>query len=315
MSKRTFGTHQNNRGGHGRRGSSVTVIQTNVQHSYLRTAKITFYVVLAVVGVFAAVISTYYLPSLAAVPIGLAAGTVAGGLAAALIASWPVLRAIWWWLPEITLALLIIGGWVFLQEQTNPLITGAAYAGVIAGCGLVPASRRYTIALVWCLIVRHRLRTCFTTFLPSDRRGHLPFIGLAKPIPVGERVWVWLRPGLSVDQIESQLGRIAVACWAASVTVTKARSTNSALIYLDIKRRDVLGGLVGSPLTEDLPTEVPASTRPVSPVPAQLDLADVPDTDDTAPSERPATRKNGRTPAATGTPVPAATDNPDLDWI
>ncbi|TXK39977.1 hypothetical protein [Nonomuraea sp. C10] len=315
MSKRTFGTHNNNRGGSGRRGSSVTVIQTNVQYSYLRTAKITFYVILAVVGIFAAVISTYYLPPLAAVPIGLAAGTLVGGLIAAIVAIWPVLRAIWWWLPEITLVLVVVGGWVYLQEQTNPLITGAAYASVIAGCGLVPVSRRYTLALLWCLIVRHRLRTCFATFLPTDRHGHLPFIGWAKPIPVGERVWVWLRPGLSLDQIESQLGRIAVACWAASVTVTKARSSNSAAIYLDIKRRDVLGGLVGSPLTEDLPTDVPAITRPVATVPAQLDLADVPDTDDTDPAERPAARKNGRPPAASGIPAKTATDNPDLDWI
>ncbi|MFG1612490.1 hypothetical protein ACGFI3_07010 [Nonomuraea wenchangensis] len=314
MSKRTLGTHRTNRGGYGRRGNSVTVIQTNVQHSYLRTAKITFGVVLAVVGIFAAVISTYYLPPLAAVPIGFAAGTIVGGLIASIIAIWPVLRAIWWWLPEITLVLLVVGGWVYLQEQTNALITGAAYASVIAGCSLVPASRRYTISLLWCMIVRHRLRTCFASFLPTDRHGRLPFIGLAKPIPVGERVWVWLRPGLSPDQIESQLGRIAVACWAASVTVTKARPSNSAVIYLDIKRRDVLGGLVGSPLTEDLPTDVPAVTRPIAPVPAQLDLADVPDTDDTDPAERPA-RKNGRPPAVTGGSVKAATDNPDLDWI
>ncbi|MGN9782956.1 hypothetical protein ACTMTF_16095 [Nonomuraea sp. ZG12] len=314
MSKRTFGVHHNNRGGIGRRGSSVTVIQNNVQNSYLRTAKITFYVVLAVVGIFVAVISTYYLPPLAAVPIGLAAGTIIGGLAASIIAIWPVLRAIWWWLPEITLVLLLIGGWVYLQDQTNPLITGAAYASIIVGCCLTSASRRYTLALLWCLIVRHRLRTCFSTFLPTDRHGHLPFIGMAKPIPVGERVWVWLRPGLSLDQIENQLGRIAVACWAASVTVTKARTSNSAAIYLDIKRRDVLGGLVGSPLTEDLPTDVPAITRPIATVPAQLDLADVPETDDTDPAERPA-KKNGRPPAVNGIPAKTATDNPDLDWI
>ncbi|MEV2264999.1 hypothetical protein [Nonomuraea africana] len=200
------------------------------------------------------------------------------------------LRAIWWWLPEITLVLLLIGGWVYLQDRTDPIITGVAYGSVIAAVGLSPVLRRLAVALVWCLIVRHRLRTCFNSFLPTDRHGHLPFIGWAKPIPVGERVWVWLRPGLSLEQIETQLGRIAVACWAASVTVTKARTSNSAAIYLDIKRRDVLGGLVGSPLTDDLPTDVPALPRPVSAVPAQLDLADVPEIDDTEPTERPAKR-------------------------
>ncbi|WP_327580674.1 hypothetical protein OHA25_25930 [Nonomuraea sp. NBC_00507] len=314
MSKGTFGTRHNNRGGIGRRGNSVTVIQQNVQYSYLRTAKITFYVVMAIVGPFTAVIATQHLHPLAAVPLGLIAGTIIGGITACIIAIWPVLRAIWWWLPEITLAMLLIGGWVYLQDQINPIITGVIYASTIASIGLVPAVRRYTLALLWCLIVRHRLRTCFNSFLPADRHGHLPFIGLAKPIPVGERVWVWLRPGLSLEQIENQLDRIAVACWAASVTVTKAHTSNSAAIYLDIKRRDVLGGLVGSPLTEDLPTDVPALPRPVPTVPAQLDLADVPETDDTDTTERPA-RKNGRPPAVTGIPAKTATENPDLDWI
>lgn len=313
MSQRTFGTRINNRGGSGRRGSSVTVIQNNVQYSYLRTAKITFYVVMAVVGPFAAVISTYYLPPLAAVPIGLVAGTVVGGLIACIIAIWPVLRAIWWWLPEITLVLLLVGGWVYLQDQTTPIITGVIYAVIIGAVGLVPPVRRYAVALVWCLIVRHRLRACFTSFMPTDRHGHLPFIGLATPNPVGERVWVWLRPGLSQEQIEHQLDRIAVACWCASVTVTKARTSNSAAIYLDIKRRDVLGGLVGSPLTEDLPTDIPVVTRPVATAPDRLDLADVADLDDTDSTERPA-KKNGRSPVVNGTAATTASD-PDLDWV
>ncbi|GAA3447645.1 hypothetical protein [Planomonospora venezuelensis] len=313
MSKGSFGTPKH-KGGLGRRHTSVAVIQHNVQYSYLRTAKITFYVVLAVVGLFAAVISTYYLHPLAAVPIGLVAGTIVGGLVAAVIAIWPVLRAIWWWLPEITFALLLVDGWVYLQDWTNPIITGVIYASIIAACGLIPFLRRYVLALAWCLIVRHRLRVCFASFLSADRHGHLPFIGVAKPIPVGERVWLWLRPGLSLEQLESQLGRIAVACWAASVTVTKARTSNAAVIYLDIKRRDVLGGLVGSPLTEELPTDVPAIIRPVPTLPAQLDLADVPDVDDTDPTERPA-KKTGRAPAVNGTPAKTTPDNPDLDWI
>ncbi|MFI9554424.1 hypothetical protein [Nonomuraea endophytica] len=312
MPKPTFGM-SHHKGGFGRRGSSVTLIQNNVQHSYLRTAKITFYVVLPVVGLFAAVISTYYLPPLAAIPIGLIAGTLAGGLIAGVIAIWPVLRAIWWWLPEITLVVLLIGGWVYLQDRTNPIITGLAYASIIAAIGLPPIARRFMVALLWCLIVRHRLRTCFTSFLSTDRHGHLPFIGMAKPIPVGERVWLWLRPGPSLEQVERQLDEIAVTCWAASVTVTKASTSNAAAIYLDIKRRDVLRGLVGSPLTDELPTDIPAVPRPIAAVPAQLDLADVPDTDDTNPGERPA-KKNGRPATVNSTPAQTAAD-PDLDWI
>ncbi|MFI6814732.1 hypothetical protein ACIBG7_20130 [Nonomuraea sp. NPDC050328] len=306
MSQGSFGTPRHKGGRH----TSVTLIQHNVAYSYQRTAKITFYVVLAVVSVFAAVLSTYYFPPLAAVPIGLAAGTVVGGLMAAFIVVWPVLRAIWWWLPEISLMLLLVGGWVYLEERTNPIITGLTYASVLIGCGVLPAVRRTAIALLWCLIVRHRLRTCFASFLTTDRHGRLPFIGLAKPVPVGERVWVWLRPGLSPAHVERQLDQLAVACWAASVTVTKARPSNAAIICLEVKRRDLLGGLVGSPLADDLPAVVvPAVTQPIAHAPAQLDLADVPDNDANDSTERQA-RKNPR--PAPASPVP---NDPDLDWV
>ncbi|MEV4009603.1 hypothetical protein AB0J35_03815 [Nonomuraea angiospora] len=309
MFQRSFDMRYDDKRGFGRRDGCITVIENNVLYSYRRTAKITFYVTLAIVGLFAAVISTYYLPPIAAVPVGLVAGTIIGGLIASVIAIWPVLRAIWWWLPELSLVLSLIGIWAYLQDQTNPIITGIVYATIITTVGLIPAVRHYTLALLWCLIVRHRLRTCFNAFLPADRHGHLPFIGLAKPILAGERVWVWLRPGLSLEQIEHRLDRIAVACWAASVTVTKARTSNAATIYLDIKRRDVQGGMAGSPLTDDLPTDIPARSRPVDTVPTQLDLADVPDLDNTG---HPA-KKNGRCPVANG--APANTVNPDLDWI
>lgn len=320
MSKTSFGSHNRN-GRSGRRGGAVTVIQHNVAYSYLRTAKITFYVVLAIVGLFSAVIASYYLPPITAIPIGLVAGTLVGGLIASIIAIWPILRAIWWWLPEITLTLGVVGSWMYLQALTNPIITGLVYGGIILTLGLIPPLRLYTYDTLWCLALRHRLRTCFTTFMPADRHGHLPFIGWAKPIPVGARVWVWLRPGLSLEQIEHQLGKIAVACWAASVTVTKASASNSALIRLDIKRRDVFGGLVGSPLTDDLPTGFPVDpaadmtspTRSAFTVPDQLDLVDIPDSDESLSVPRQG-RKNGRSPAPNDQPT-VVTTNPDHDWI
>ena len=56
---------------------------------------------------------------------------------------------------------------------------------------------RHIIAVAWCLIVRHRIRTCFAQFIISNQSGSLPLILWARPTPVGERVWVWLRTGLS----------------------------------------------------------------------------------------------------------------------
>jgi hypothetical protein len=72
----------------------------------------------------------------------------------------------------------------------------------------------------------------------------------ARPIPVGERVWLWLRPGLSLDVLQDRLDKIAVACWASAALAEAASRSNAAFVRLDIKRRDVLTGTVTSPLLD-----------------------------------------------------------------
>src|SRR2546430_1066793 len=84
--------------------------------------------------------------------------------------------------------------------------------------------------------------------LAATIAGPLPFIGLAIPTLVGERVWICLRPGLSRADLEGRLDKLAVACYAATVTVTKASESNAAWVRLDIKRRNPLTGKVAAPL-------------------------------------------------------------------
>ena len=80
--------------------------------------------------------------------------------------------------------------------------------------------------ITWCFITRHRVRTCFSEFIITNRTGSLPLILWAIPTPAGERVWIWLRPGLSLDDLTDRLDKIAVACWAsAAVAEAASRST------------------------------------------------------------------------------------------
>ena len=127
----------------------------------------------------------------------------------------------------------------------------------------LPRLRRRVRAWVWCAVVRHRLRLSFAAFLRSRNRIHVrgaqPLILLARPTPAGERVWVWLRPGLDLEELENNTGRLAVACWASSVRVVCSSPRHAALVRVDITRRDPLIGLVGSPLAEMVP---PAPDRP-----------------------------------------------------
>ncbi|MFC4050048.1 hypothetical protein ACFOY4_10165 [Actinomadura syzygii] len=257
------------------------MIEDRVSRSYARTAKITFYVVAIVVGLLAATITTSYLPPIAAVLLGGLIGAAVGLLVAAFIVCWPVLRVLWWWAPEIGLTLLAGYGWVLLATHL-PLFGRIIILTVLAGVpAVIPALRSRVKAIAWCVITRHRLRVCFNEFIITNRSGTLPLILWARPTRTGERVWAWLRPGLSLADLQSRLDKIAVTCWAASVTVEAASDSNAAVVRIDVKRRAVLTGTIETPLLDLVDnTDTPTTQRAAHPVPTALDLPDVPATSD-----------------------------------
>src|SRR5207249_2601995 len=87
---------------------AVTLVEAPVSLSYARRARLVFVVVSVVLGLSsAAVLSTVRHP-LSAVAIGVVVGVVVGFLAAVVVRVWPVLRALWWWAGEITIAAFIL---------------------------------------------------------------------------------------------------------------------------------------------------------------------------------------------------------------
>jgi hypothetical protein len=137
---------------------------------------------------------------------------------------------------------------------------------------------------------------------------------------VGERVWVWLRPGLCLADLEGRLDKIAVACWASTVVVERASEGNgsegnAAYLRIDVKRREVLTGKVVSPLVALVDPDTPKIPRPVGEVPTALNLGDVTDAmvTPTAPAAHPprTSAANGKAPAAT----PPADADDVTDWI
>ena len=168
--------------------------------------------------------------------------------------------------------------------------------------------------LIWCLITRHRIRTCFSEFIITNRTGSLPLILWARPTPAGERVWIWLRPGLALEDLLERLDKIAVACWASSALAEAASRSNAAFVRMDIKRRDVLTGTIGSPLLELIKSGAPAAQRDTADLPTALDLPQVAASDVTpvkpTPLKRPDTPKM---PAPASPSAPAPSDI--SDWI
>lgn len=293
------------------RGGTVSVIETGVARSYRRRAKIAFSIVVATAGLLAAIVAADYLHPILALFVGGFAGAAAGVIVAAFIVAWPVLRALWHWAAEVPAAVTTVYGWTTLSRATSLAVTLVVVALVVGLPAGIPAVRRWIVAWGWCAIVRHRLRLCFAAFLATNRQGTLPLILVARPTPAGERVWIWLRPGLALCDLEGQLDKLAVACWANEVRVTRASRTRAAFVRVDIARRNPLTDPVASPLPDLLPNRpAPARMTPVADWPPPgLNLHDVPEEPPAAPHQP--KRKPRPSPAADPTPASAAMSGGD----
>ena len=304
-----------NRGMFGRGSGTITVIEEPVMRSYRRKAKIVFYVTWVIVAVLAATVAASKWHPILALLAGLAAGLITATIAGAIVAAWPVLRAIWWWTPETVICGSLVFGWVELAEHTTLIYRLAATVAIVG----VPAAFKPVRARInqvsWCLVTRHRIRTCFAEFIITNRTGSLPLILWARPTPVGERVWIWLRPGLAVDDLLARLDKIAVACWASSAVAEAASRSNAAFVRLDIKRRDVLTKTITSPLLDMIKSGAPTLQRDPAEVPTALDLPQVP-ASEVIPVKPVRIPRLDKTSAPAPPPVQQASVSDDIaDWL
>ena len=303
---------KSNRGGSfGRRSGTVTVIDEPVRRSSMRTAKIVFHVLWPVIGLLSAtVLASKWHPILALLA-GIGIGLVTAFIAAVLVAIWPVIRTLWWWAPELTFALVLVAGWVELADHTTlPYRIGVVITVTGVPAAIPPVRHRIT-AVCWCLITRHRIRVCFSAFIITNRTGSLPLILWAIPTRVGERVWIHLRPGLALTDLQDRADLIAVACWADTAIADRAPGFNAAFVRLDIKRRDALTAPASTPLLDLITPGTPPRDRDTLPVPTALDLPDVTATEVTPKPAR-LTRADKKPAPA---PAPASADPDVADWL
>src|SRR3712207_1572027 len=148
--------------------------------------------------------------------------------------------------------------------------------------------------------------------------GLLPLFLWTRPTLVGERLWLWLRPGLSGRDIEHVADRIAAACCAASARVTVS-STRAAVVWVEVIRRDPLAtGQITSPLLDGVHPNHFDTDAHVIPLPDRTTVTPPPPVEGAAPGDppvvadpAPATRSGAtkrtstRTVASVGNPDPA----------
>ncbi len=157
---------------------------------------------------------------------------------------------LWRWRWELVLLIAGIAGYVHLAGLELSQAEWILLAEIPLALVAVPFTRRFLRNRCLCLYSRHRLRSCLAQVRAMNPSGQLPLIVAAVSTRVGEKLWLILRPGLSVDDISSQTEEIAAACWAGESRVTRSKRF-ACLVRVDVIRRDSLGReLVPNPLTQ-----------------------------------------------------------------
>jgi hypothetical protein len=214
--------------------------------------------------------------------------------------SLPVIIAlsIWRWRWEIA---CITGLVIVFHRLTSPggldfepvpaLLVMAAPVPVVMA---VRPVRRFLRNRVWCVITRHRIRACLTEMRTLNYSGNLPFIIGCFSTKTGEAVWLWMRPGLSAEDLENKAETIASACWARKAQIGRT-DRNAALIRVDIDRRDPLAKThITSPLLDDT-SGMPEAAVADDALLAFLIPENAPSDPTTEPPAKPATPAEGRT--------------------
>src|SRR5437588_2158432 len=117
---------------------AVTVVETPVSQSYARKARIAFLAVAAAVWVSVTAVLAVFTALWLAMLVGILAGFLCGLVVAVVVRVWPVLRVLWWWSTEITVAVLVVLGpaWVVLATMPwHALVMVVGTAGVDAEVG------------------------------------------------------------------------------------------------------------------------------------------------------------------------------------
>ncbi|HWB35163.1 MAG TPA: hypothetical protein VHA75_03970 [Rugosimonospora sp.] len=293
------------------------MIETAVSTNFRRNARITFYVVAFVTFILSALVLSHYTHPILGILLGVLIGVVVAIPPALLVFCWPVLRVFLRWWVEIVAVVALVWGWCWLNTHTNLLVSGLVVALLVGAPAAFGPARRFVRGWVMCLVVRHRLRVAFNAFIVANRQGSLPLILHATPTPAGERVWVWLRPGLSLSMLTGQTDKLAVTCWARETTVVAGSKNRAALVRVDVARRNPLVHTVVSPVPDLVPADfdpADAPTSPGMPPVLHLDLPDAPEVSMPAPAATPRQANRGGKPRTA--PEPAVSDDGDnnADW-
>ena len=128
-------------------------------------------------------------------------------------------------LPAGLSVLMIRFGWAW----------GLAFLGIAAILSAWPQTRNWLIAHVRCIITAHRVRTGCAQAWIQTRSGKLPIILRTTPRPHGERVYIWCRAGICLEDFEAARDILLSACWASDIYATSS-ARHSHIVIMEVIR-------------------------------------------------------------------------------
>jgi hypothetical protein len=142
----------------------------------------------------------------------------------------PVLVA-WRWRYELLLVTALAASWVHAGALWT--VHSVLSAGVLAVS--VPELRRRARRRLWCVVTPHRVRTACKHAWVHSRTGRIPAVLWTRPVPEGEQLLLWCRPGTTAEDLEAARPVLVAACWAREVRV-EPHSTRAQLVLLTVVR-------------------------------------------------------------------------------
>jgi hypothetical protein len=145
-----------------------------------------------------------------------------------------VLVLLWRWRWELALFLCLPTGLTVLITRLG-WMWGLTIIGITAVAFEWPEARQWLVKHVRCIVTAHRVRTgCAQAWIQS-RSGKLPIILLTRPQPYGERVYIWCRAGICLEDFEAASDILRSACWAIGTSVTSS-TRYSHIVILEVIR-------------------------------------------------------------------------------
>lgn len=141
----------------------------------------------------------------------------------------------WRWRTEIALIVALVG-LEYVLAQVMGLVGGVLV--IVAAAEIlyaVPTTRRWMFRHARCVFVRHRLYSVFRETRTTTLKGRLPLIMRVSPTNHGDRVMVFCRAGISVEQLQKVKREICNASMASDIYFAPA---NAPFAKMEIIRAD-----------------------------------------------------------------------------